>query len=85
VIGHVLQRITLERIAALVVVPKWPSQPWWGLLHPLARTVLELGSAVEILITEPEMLRNQPERKLPPGLLLVALLCPATFADTGNV
>jgi hypothetical protein len=84
VLGRVLQRITLERIKALIVVPKWPSQPWWGLFRPLAQTVLELGNAKEVLIPDPEMLQSPSERKLPPGLFLMALLCPPIFVDTEN-
>jgi hypothetical protein len=78
VIGRCLQRITEERTTAVVVVPKWPGQPWWSIFRPIARVVLELGSAREVLIPGPLMRQSPSEKKLPPGLFLMALICPPT-------
>jgi hypothetical protein len=78
IIGKCLQRITEERVTAVMVVPKWPSQPWWSLLRPMARIVLELGSAKEVLVPGPLMSQSPSEKKLPPGLFLMVLPCPRT-------
>jgi hypothetical protein len=75
-LGEVLQRVTEERMQAVVVLPKWTSQPWWGLLRPLAQVVLELGNANEVLRPGPAMVHSQKKKELPPGLFLMALLAP---------
>jgi hypothetical protein len=77
-IGRCLQRIGGERVTAVMVIPKWPSQPWWSLFRPLAKTVVELESAKEVLIPGPLMRQSPSEKKLPPGLFLMALICPRT-------
>jgi hypothetical protein len=75
-LGEVLQRITDERMTAILVLPKWPSRPWWGLFRPLAKVVLELGNAKEVLRPGPAMTQSPKKKKLPPGMFLVALLSP---------
>jgi hypothetical protein len=82
-IGRVLQRLIQEQVEALIVVPQWPSQPWWGLLRPIARTILELGNETEVLIPGPLMRQSPSEKKLPPGLFLMAWIFPETSQVTG--
>jgi hypothetical protein len=75
-IQNVLQKIQVERVTALVVLPHWPSQPWWGLLRPMARMVLELGKTEHVLVPGPAMTASDTVKKLPPGLLLMVLVTP---------
>jgi hypothetical protein len=57
--------------SALVVVPAWPSQPWWNLLQSHAVAQRELGDSIEILRRSPSL---TAEHKLPPGPLLMVKL-----------
>jgi hypothetical protein len=66
--ARVIQRLALERIEALLVVPVWPDQAWWGMLPPITKASLDLGSTKEVLIPGPLMRRSASEKKLPPGL-----------------
>jgi hypothetical protein len=75
-IDRVLQRIQTEKIEAVLVLPKWPYQPWWGLFKPMAKKVLELGSGKEVLRPGPLMTESASKKLLPPGLFLMALLTP---------
>jgi hypothetical protein len=75
-IQAVLQKIQWERITALVVVPHWPSQPWWGLLRPMAKVTLQLGKTEHVVIPGPAMTASETVKKLPPGLLLLVLVSP---------
>jgi hypothetical protein len=75
---QVLRRLTDERMAAILVLPKWPSQPWWNLFRPLAKVVIEAGSAKEVLIPGPLMTQSVKKKKLPLGMWLVALIHPAS-------
>jgi hypothetical protein len=75
-IQRVLQKLQLERVTALVVVPHWPSQPWWGLLRPMAKMTLELGKTEYVLTPGPAMTSSETVKKLPPGLLLMVLVVP---------
>jgi hypothetical protein len=74
IIPTVMQKIQEEKPLALVVVPHWPSQPWWGLFRPMARVILTLGNTKDILTPGPAMLNSSSQKKLPPGLLLMALV-----------
>jgi hypothetical protein len=76
-LGQVLQRINQESMSAILVLPRWPSQPWWSLFRPLAQTVIEIGKAKEVLIPGPLMTQSEKKKELPPGMWLVALLNPA--------
>jgi hypothetical protein len=51
----------------------------------IAKAVLELGNAKEVLIPGPLMKQSPSEKKLPPGLFLMALICPQTGRATANV
>jgi hypothetical protein len=75
-IDRVLDRLVREEVTAVVVVPKWPSQPWWSILRQHAEKVLELGPEKEVLMQGPLMQRSPTEKKLPPGLFLMALFSP---------
>jgi hypothetical protein len=81
-ISNVLQRVHREGVTALIVLPKWQSQPWWGLFRPIARSILEIGNSKEILIPGRMMRSSQSEKKCPPGLFLMAFLCPQTSTIT---
>jgi hypothetical protein len=76
IIDRVLQKIRTEKVTALLVVPKWPSQPWWTLFCQLVKSVLELGKTEHVLIPGPAMTSSSTVKKLPPGLLLMALVAP---------
>ena len=34
-INAILQKVRLERATITIVVPEWPAQPWWPILHRL--------------------------------------------------
>jgi hypothetical protein len=74
IIDRVLMRLLLDEATAVLVVPKWTSQPWWGLLRPMIRTVVELGNSDLVLKAGPGMTECESEKKLPPGLFLMALV-----------
>ena len=75
-VDRVLQKIRFERASAVVVLPNWPSQPWWGLFRPMAKLTVELGRSDQILTPGPAMTSSSVKKKLPPGNLLMALLMP---------
>jgi hypothetical protein len=74
IIDRVLMRLLMDEATAVLVVPKWTSQPWWGLLRPMIRTVVELGNSDLVLNPGPGMTESESEKKLPPGLFLMALV-----------
>jgi hypothetical protein len=76
-IKDVLRKIQVEKVTALLVIPYWPSQPWWGLLRTMARMTLELRKTEHVLIPGPAMTSSQSPKKLPPGLLLMVLVTPS--------
>jgi hypothetical protein len=82
---QVLQRIRDERINAVVMLPKWPSRPWWNVFRPLARTIVELGSEKQVLTPGPTMTASPTKKELPPGLFLMALLAPQPTLDTESI
>jgi hypothetical protein len=84
ILDRVLQRITDEKMAAVIVVPQWTSQPWWGLFRPLASRIVELGNAREVLRPGPGMTQSPTKKELPPGLYLMALLTPQPLMSTDN-
>jgi hypothetical protein len=50
VVARVLQKLGRDGVAsALVVVPAWPSQPWWNLFQSHAVAQRDLGDSNEIL------------------------------------
>jgi hypothetical protein len=82
ILDRVLQRIQDQKVTAVLVLPKWTGQSWWGLFRPLARTVLELGNSKEVLLPGPAMIRSPTEKKLPPGMFLMAVLVPPGSRNT---
>jgi hypothetical protein len=66
-IPRVLQKLQTERVTAVVVVPRWPSQAWWNLLLLMARKIVELGPSDQVLIPGPGMTGCHVTIKLPPG------------------
>jgi hypothetical protein len=75
-LGKVLSRIRAESMSAVVVLPKWPSRPWWSLFRPLASLVVEMGNAKEVLRPGQAMTRSPKKKELPSGMFLMALLTP---------
>ena len=73
-LDRVLQRIRDQEVRAVLVLPKWPAQPWWNVFRPMATAILEMGREKEVLLPGPAM-RNSPTiKKLPPGTFLMALV-----------
>jgi hypothetical protein len=77
-ISNVFQGVHLERVTALIVLPKLRSQPWGNPFRPIARSILEIGDSKEILISGPGILSSQSEKKCLPGLFLMVWLSPRT-------
>jgi hypothetical protein len=75
-VDRVLQHLSTEGAEALRVVPYWPGQAGWGLLHPIARMSYELGKAEEVLISGPLMTQSPSQKILPPGLLVMVWISP---------
>jgi hypothetical protein len=74
IVARVLQKLEQDRVvSAVVVVPAWPSQPWWGMLQGHVISQRDLGTSTEILRRGSSL---TTEHKLPPGRLLMAKLRP---------
>jgi hypothetical protein len=73
-VGQVLQRIQEERIAAVIVVPKWTSQPWWNLFREMQLTTIELGMADDVLLPGLAMTGSHITLVLPKGMFLMAVV-----------
>ena len=76
IVDRVLQRIHVEKIPTVIVVPKWTTKPWWGAFKAMAKATLELGLAERVLIPGPSMTSSKSKKELPPGLFVMALLTP---------
>jgi hypothetical protein len=72
IIPRVLQKIRLERITVLMVVPEWPSRPWWNLWQMGVQDQVVLGPSEQVLKAGPALARNQT--KLPPGRFIMGKL-----------
>jgi hypothetical protein len=83
-VARVLQRLVRERVEALLVVPQWPDQAWWPMLHPITRMAVVLGDAKEVLVPGPLMKQSPSEKKLPPGLFIMAWIVPDTPGTSGQ-
>jgi hypothetical protein len=68
-IPRCIQKLEMERIPAILIVPYWPSQAWWPTLSPLVKAVSNLGKGEEILIKGENM--KASNTKLPPGEILM--------------
>jgi hypothetical protein len=73
-VGRVLQRIQEEQMSAVVVVPKWPSQPWWGTFRDMQLVTYELGTMDEALTPGLAMMQSHVTLKLPRGVFLMAVV-----------
>jgi hypothetical protein len=76
-LGQVLQRINQEPMSVILVLPRWPSQPWPSLFRPFAKTTIEIGRAEEVLNPGPLMTQSEEKKEFPLGMRLVALLTSA--------
>jgi hypothetical protein len=73
-VGRVLQRVQEEDLQAVVVVPKWPSQPWWSVFREQQIKTVELGQSEQVLHPGLAMTGSHVTLKLPPGVFLMALV-----------
>jgi hypothetical protein len=73
-VGDVLQKIPEEQIAAVVVVPQWTSQGWWGLFREMQQKTIELGKADEVLLPGLAMTGSHVTLVLPRGTFLMAIV-----------
>jgi ribonuclease HI len=73
IIPRVLQKVWMERARVVMVVPEWPSRPWWNLWRMGVKKEVVLGYSEQALKAGPALARNQT--KLPPGRFLMAIVC----------
>ena len=81
-IGRVLQRVQEEGVEAVMVVPRWPSQPWWSLVRAMTWKNLELGKEKDVLVPGPLMSSGPTKKELPPGLYVMLWLNPDPLRST---
>jgi hypothetical protein len=73
IVSRVLRKILAEKLKNVVmVVPEWPSRPWWNLMELLAVRRTVLGEATSILEPGPSLAPNRA--KMPPGRFIMVLL-----------
>ena len=73
---RILRRLQEEKVRAIVVVPKWPSRPWWPLFREMALKTVELGEAEEVLKPGLAMTGSHITLRLPPGMFLMSVVDP---------
>jgi hypothetical protein len=78
-IPRVLQKIRLERDTVVMVVPEWPSRPWWNMVAGRPRKMVRLGKSEEVLEKGPSMVANRA--RPPPGSMLMVLLSFSKVTD----
>jgi hypothetical protein len=71
---RVLAKLKEERAKAVVVLPMWPSQPWWTLFQTMLSRNVVLGDAESVLSPGPGMTGSHVTLRLPPGVWLMALV-----------
>jgi hypothetical protein len=82
---RLLAKVRDEKARAVLVAPKWPSQPWWTLLQSMKSNTVELGDALNVLSPGPGMTGSHITLKLPPGVMLMALIEPKeNHSDSGS-
>ena len=64
VILNVLRKIVLDRAEGIVVVPYWPTQPWFPVYKSLAISPIILFDADDYLLTSPYSQKHPLARKL---------------------
>ncbi|KAA6313246.1 MAG: hypothetical protein EZS28_055788, partial [Streblomastix strix] len=67
-----LNKVREENVAALIVVPNWPSQSWWPSLMELSTNYVNLGKSADVL--KPGGRMRKAKKHLPPGELLAVRL-----------
>jgi hypothetical protein len=71
-IPRVLQKVAMEQITAVMVLPEWPSRPWWNLMRSMAVAQVRLGKSEVALRPGPSF--EQRLAKVPPGEFLMVHL-----------
>jgi hypothetical protein len=71
-IPRVLQKVAMEQITAVMVLPEWPSRPWWNLMRGMAVAQGRLGKSEVALRPGPSL--EQRLAKVPPGEFLMVHL-----------
>jgi hypothetical protein len=70
IIAKVLRKIEEEKVEAIVVIPNWPTQPWWPVLQKLVWKSVILGNSEEVLV--PGQAMKGRMTKLPPGQMMMS-------------
>lgn len=71
IIGRVLQKIAFDQVRAIVIVPEWPTQPWFSRLHQmLLETPLRIRTRPQTLV-----LHHAPQQTHPLADKLTLLVC----------
>ncbi|KAA6367189.1 MAG: putative reverse transcriptase, partial [Streblomastix strix] len=63
-----LSKLKREGVQALLIVPNWPSQPWWPELRSMMSRFMILGESKDLLVPGGRM--KKQKRHLPPGKLI---------------
>jgi hypothetical protein len=71
-VPKVLQKLVWEGGDAIMVVPDWPSRPWWNMMQSHRLGQVSLGEAEVALRPGPSLAVNRA--RLPPGNFLMVLL-----------
>lgn len=80
IVGKVLQKITFDQARAIVVLPEWPTQPWFSRLHQMLRqTPLRIRTTPQTLV-----LHHAPEQTHPLADKLTLLVCMVSDNSTNN-
>jgi hypothetical protein len=73
---RVLPKVRDDGARAVIVVPMWPSQPWWTLFQTMQTNTVALGDAASVLLPGPAMTGSKVTLRLPPGVMLMAIVNP---------
>jgi hypothetical protein len=85
---RVLAKVRDDGARAVIVVPMWPSQPWWTLLQTMQTNTVALGDAENVLLPGPAMTGSNVTLRLPPGVMLMAIVNPSprtTVSGSGTL
>jgi hypothetical protein len=82
---RVLAKVRDDGVRVVVVVPMWPSQPWWTLFQTMQTNTVALGDAANVLLSNPAMTDSNVTLRLPPGIVLMAIVNPSRpTTDSGS-
>ena len=70
-VSRVLQKVVADNTRALLVVPQWPSQPWFGRLKRLSRRVLTFRGGKGNLLNAGRPENSEVVNKCPLGVYLL--------------